>query len=121
MEKGKRICPIYSLAVEDEPLFLLYCSHSKFSKHSDKFLDVLPPNTFVLRTLNTKISPPPPPQTTTRQLAESCKIHFLTAKRARHNFVAFNIQQIIYIKSNQSSDILQHSQNRPTGDRWIKL
>ena len=22
---------------------------------------------------------------------------------------------------NQSSDILQHSQNRPTGDRWLKL
>ena len=25
------------------------------------------------------------------------------------------------IKDNQSSDILQHSQNRPTGDRWLKL
>ena len=24
-------------------------------------------------------------------------------------------------KSNQSSDILQHSQNRPTGDRWLKF
>ena len=24
-------------------------------------------------------------------------------------------------KRNQSSDILQHSQNRPTGDRWLKL
>ena len=23
--------------------------------------------------------------------------------------------------SNQSSDILQHSQNRPTGDRWLKF
>ena len=23
--------------------------------------------------------------------------------------------------TNQSSDILQHSQNRPTGDRWLKL
>ena len=22
---------------------------------------------------------------------------------------------------NESSDILQHSQNRPTGDRWLKL
>ena len=22
---------------------------------------------------------------------------------------------------NQSSDILQHSQNRPTGDRWLKF
>ena len=25
------------------------------------------------------------------------------------------------IFSNQSSDILQHSQNRPTGDRWLKF
>ena len=24
-------------------------------------------------------------------------------------------------KQDQSSDILQHSQNRPTGDRWLKL
>ena len=24
-------------------------------------------------------------------------------------------------RSNQSSDILQHSQNRPTGDRWLKF
>ena len=23
--------------------------------------------------------------------------------------------------SNQSSDFLQHSQNRPTGDRWLKF
>ena len=23
--------------------------------------------------------------------------------------------------TNQSSDILQHSQNRPTGDRWLKF
>ena len=23
--------------------------------------------------------------------------------------------------ANQSSDILQHSQNRPTGDRWLKF
>ena len=30
----------------------------------------------------------------------------------------------VYYKSidaNQSSDILQHSQNRPTGDRWLKF
>ena len=25
------------------------------------------------------------------------------------------------MQRNQSSDILQHSQNRPTGDRWIKI
>ena len=25
------------------------------------------------------------------------------------------------MKTNQSSDILQHSQNRPTGDRWLKF
>ena len=25
------------------------------------------------------------------------------------------------LSKNQSSDILQHSQNRPTGDRWLKL
>ena len=25
------------------------------------------------------------------------------------------------LTSNQSSDILQHSQNRPTGDRWLKF
>ena len=25
------------------------------------------------------------------------------------------------IVTNQSSDILQHSQNRPTGDRWLKF
>ena len=24
-------------------------------------------------------------------------------------------------RENQSSDVLQHSQNRPTGDRWLKL
>ena len=24
-------------------------------------------------------------------------------------------------RTNQGSDILQHSQNRPTGDRWLKL
>ena len=25
------------------------------------------------------------------------------------------------LEGNQSSDILQHSQNRPTGDRWLKF
>ena len=25
------------------------------------------------------------------------------------------------LRLNQSSDILQHSQNRPTGDRWLKF
>ena len=25
------------------------------------------------------------------------------------------------IKQNQINDILQHSQNRPTGDRWLKF
>ena len=29
--------------------------------------------------------------------------------------------KIIRMKPNQSSDILQHSQNRPTGDRWLKF
>ena len=28
---------------------------------------------------------------------------------------------VLYGNSNQSSDILQHSQNRPTGDRWLKF
>ena len=27
----------------------------------------------------------------------------------------------IIAASDQSSDILQHSQNRPTGDRWLKF
>ena len=27
----------------------------------------------------------------------------------------------LYVASDQSSDILQHSQNRPTGDRWLKF
>ena len=27
----------------------------------------------------------------------------------------------LYFCKNQSSDILQHSQNRPTGDRWLKF
>ena len=31
------------------------------------------------------------------------------------------IGSIISWISNQSSDILQHSQNRPTGDRWLKF
>ena len=31
-----------------------------------------------------------------------------------HNFIADQA-------SNQSSDILQHSQNKPTGDRWLTL
>ena len=31
------------------------------------------------------------------------------------------IRSIVVSKSNQSSDILQHSQNRPTGDRWLKF
>ena len=29
--------------------------------------------------------------------------------------------KITYEEENQSSDILQHSQNRPTGDRWLKF
>ena len=29
--------------------------------------------------------------------------------------------RVILILSNQSSGILQHSQNRPTEDRWLKL
>ena len=32
-----------------------------------------------------------------------------------------NAQIMERIISNQSSDILQHSQNRPTGDRWLKF
>ena len=28
---------------------------------------------------------------------------------------------VIVAASDQSSDILQHSQNRPTGDRWLKF
>ena len=31
------------------------------------------------------------------------------------------IPEFLNIGSNQSSDILQHSQNRPTGDRWLKF
>ena len=36
------------------------------------------------------------------------------------------MQRVVSILSqtrhlNQSSDILQHSQNRPTGDRWLKF
>ena len=30
-------------------------------------------------------------------------------------------KSVINLYSNQSSDILQHSQNRPTGDRWLKF
>ena len=36
-------------------------------------------------------------------------IWFLAVKDIRHGSI------------NQSSDILQHSQNRPTGDRWLKF
>ena len=32
-----------------------------------------------------------------------------------------NAQMIKSLGKNQSSDILQHSQNRPTGDRWLKF
>ena len=31
------------------------------------------------------------------------------------------INHPVKISINQSSDILQHSQNRPTGDRWLKF
>ena len=30
-------------------------------------------------------------------------------------------ERLLFTNPNQSSDILQHSQNRPTGDRWLKL
>ena len=32
-----------------------------------------------------------------------------------------NTRQLLDEFGNQSSDILQHSQNRPTGDRWLKF
>ena len=32
-----------------------------------------------------------------------------------------NIKIVAVVVTNQSSDILQHSQNRPTGDRWLKF
>ena len=31
------------------------------------------------------------------------------------------VTEEVFIVPNQSSDILQHSQNRPTGDRWLKF
>ena len=37
-------------------------------------------------------------------------------RKNRLRELGFNIP-----KGNQSSDILQHSQNRPTGDRWLKF
>ena len=41
------------------------------------------------------------------------------------NFKLFQIQEnhalMNEFAANQSSDILQHSQNRPTGDRWLKF
>ena len=39
--------------------------------------------------------------------------HFVRLIRELFNF--------ILVESNQSSDILQQSQNRPTGDRWLKF
>ena len=33
----------------------------------------------------------------------------------------FDLIVIICPTLSQSSDILQHSQNRPTGDRWLKF
>ena len=46
-----------------------------------------------------------------------------------HQLVAVNtndmssreVCSLLSCNSNQSSDIVQHSQNRPTGDRWLKL
>ena len=31
------------------------------------------------------------------------------------------VDKTVNTEKNQSSDILQHSQNRPTGDRWLKF
>ena len=36
-------------------------------------------------------------------------------------FVLVNVHLLYELEINQSSDILQHSQNRPTGDRWLKF
>ena len=41
------------------------------------------------------------------------------SKRAREEVMKLN--ENLDERSNQSSDILQHSQNRPTGDRWLKF
>ena len=35
--------------------------------------------------------------------------------------VAKSVAKSVMLSLNQSSDILQHSQNRPTGDRWLKF
>ena len=40
-------------------------------------------------------------------------------QKARIEWTHQRQQRIDFI--NQSSDILQHSQNRPTGDRWLKF
>ena len=51
----------------------------------------------------------------------------MTAKEMfnRHQFCYTNKQyvkiKLMQNETNQSSDILQHSQNRPTGDRWLKF
>ena len=42
-----------------------------------------------------------------------------------HNPSEIDQNQLLLVRfpnlGNQSSDILQHSQNRPTGDRWLKF
>ena len=54
-----------------------------------------------------------------KQLAKDCYFKSVTANQYREDTIrdAF----IIGLQSNQSCDILQHSQNGPTGDRWLKF
>ena len=41
---------------------------------------------------------------------------YVNFENGSHFICSFNLNN-----PNQSSDILQHSQNRPTGDRWLKF
>ena len=60
-----------------------------------------------------------------RKLAKKLNLSY----RYTDDLISFNNERFkefisdIYLKelTNQSSDILQHSQNRPTGDRWLKF
>ena len=36
-------------------------------------------------------------------------------------FMSSSLDKLASNLPNQTSDILQHSQNRPTGDRWLKF
>ena len=46
---------------------------------------------------------------------------FYTRQKVSHPSCVNQVEQKFENYADQSSDILQHSQNRPTGDRWLKF